>query len=68
MKKSVKTIAFLIFWTHIMHEGHMYLYNLLKNQYLQEKTLTFIIFIYIYIYTTKFGHLMNLKSTNKLSS
>ncbi len=46
MKKLVKTIAFFIFWTHIMHEGHMYLYNLLKNQYLQEKTLTFIICIY----------------------
>ncbi len=42
MKELVKIIAFLIFWTHIMHEGYMYLYNLLNffvNQYSKEKNL-----------------------------
>jgi len=38
MKALVKTIAFLIFWTHVIYEGHIYLFNILKNfvnQYLQ---------------------------------
>jgi hypothetical protein len=30
MKALVKTIAFLIFWIHIIHEGHIYIFNILK--------------------------------------
>jgi hypothetical protein len=42
MKGLVKTIAFLIFQTHIMYEGHIYLFNPLKqfmDQYLQPRVL-----------------------------
>jgi len=38
-KKKLK-IEFSIFWIHIMYEGHVYLFNLLRrfrDQYLQQK-------------------------------
>ncbi len=40
MKALVKTIAFLIFWTSIIYEGHIYLFIILiffVNQCLQQK-------------------------------
>jgi hypothetical protein len=30
MKGLVKTIELSIFWIHMMYEGHIYLFNLLK--------------------------------------
>jgi hypothetical protein len=72
--KNEQGNEFLIFWIHIVYEGHIYLCNLLQgyvDQYVQQripkrsKLLKRI--LATRLGTTKFGHFMVLKGANNLT-